>query len=883
MQKEGLEFKPGLGYYEFTKPESISRGKRILLMKTETGEVFDGDNARKIAKLPENADGKVNPATLLGYRVFVQSTSSNRTLQSGTALLYDTKTGSAGNAKALADNMIKKRAAKVPGETRTFVKITIPILRAYLAKNNFLLDSLIPEQYHGRLEQDLSVVIIADENVGWGDDNAGCCSGLYKLVGFHTLPNGLTFLGIESSGDWEFPVFLIVYWDGNDLRGYVPKKGNVWNKTTNRAYGNDHTSDEEDLNEQAAKIHVKITHEEEDEERKLINDDMIQQDILEHFPSGDEPKPIDAKFISRFNPDTRVAIDTVARERLLELMLKYKEPFDATGFKKLLEGFDLKDEFLNQSDLKVALLRIEVDIPSQILTHLAKDDDANVRRAVAEHEQAPPEILAVLAKDEDYHVRGAVASNEGTPPETLTHLAGDAEDWVRYAVARHMNTTPETLARLAMDTETTVRRVVAQNQRKQSKALAHLAYDQDVLVRWYVAMNPDTPSDALIHLASDPMDMVRSMVNSNINKPAEASTRPVIMQDASTRERAADDERTPANTLAILARDKAMDVRRKVAMNPNAPLEALERLAGDKDSDVRVKVASNKNTPADVLTHLARDEKRYVRIAVAGNENTNLETLKQLIGEKINIEMLKALASNPNTDPINDEELIMERKSFLARNEKTPPDVLVTLSGDKDKYIRTIVANNTNTPPETLARLAEDEDPDVRKFVSSNPKTPIEVLARLPNDKYAYVLINLAWNPNTPSEALTRIAKEERVPNYLVSELREAIAHNHNTSSEILVRLVNDRAFSVREMLALNPNTPVDSLEILARELRIREILAVHPSTPKEFLARLVDDEAPSVRCSLAENPSTPDEIFVRLLNDKDGAVRAIANKVKRR
>ncbi len=86
----GLTFKPGRGFYEFTKPENISEGKQILLMKKETGEIYEGDIAREIAGLPTNADGKLNPASLPFYRVFVQSKSSNRNLLKGSTLIYNT-------------------------------------------------------------------------------------------------------------------------------------------------------------------------------------------------------------------------------------------------------------------------------------------------------------------------------------------------------------------------------------------------------------------------------------------------------------------------------------------------------------------------------------------------------------------------------------------------------------------------------------------------------------------------------------------------------------------------------------------------------------------------------------------------------------------------
>jgi len=58
-------------------------------------------------------------------------------------------------------------------------------------------------------------------------------------VGFEKLDNGLTFLGVTAGGDWEFPIFYIIYWDGTALRAYIPNKGNVYNRKTKSAYGND--------------------------------------------------------------------------------------------------------------------------------------------------------------------------------------------------------------------------------------------------------------------------------------------------------------------------------------------------------------------------------------------------------------------------------------------------------------------------------------------------------------------------------------------------------------------------------------------------------------------------------------------------------------------
>lgn len=59
------------------------------------------------------------------------------------------------------------------------------------------------------------------------------------LCGFRTLPNGLTFCGAIAGGDWEYPLFFIIYHDGTQLRSYIPIKGNMVNCDTLSAFGSE--------------------------------------------------------------------------------------------------------------------------------------------------------------------------------------------------------------------------------------------------------------------------------------------------------------------------------------------------------------------------------------------------------------------------------------------------------------------------------------------------------------------------------------------------------------------------------------------------------------------------------------------------------------------
>jgi len=89
------------------------------------------------------------------------------------------------------------------------------------------------------VEKDLDKIRFDTENIdieGWG---------AYRkdFLGYHTLPNKMPYLGVYSGGDWESPVYFIIYWDGKKLRGYIPEDGNLYNTDTKQAYGNDDEAD----------------------------------------------------------------------------------------------------------------------------------------------------------------------------------------------------------------------------------------------------------------------------------------------------------------------------------------------------------------------------------------------------------------------------------------------------------------------------------------------------------------------------------------------------------------------------------------------------------------------------------------------------------------
>ncbi len=124
--------------------------------------------------------------------------------------------------------------------SRHFAPITHEALRRKLttgAEN----EPLEPYELLERLGRDIKVKFDCEN---WVDTPSNHIEGMLGTV---TFSNGLTAIGISAGGDWEFPVYFIVYWDGKKLRGYVPTAGNPWNRKTKQAYGNDADADLADV------------------------------------------------------------------------------------------------------------------------------------------------------------------------------------------------------------------------------------------------------------------------------------------------------------------------------------------------------------------------------------------------------------------------------------------------------------------------------------------------------------------------------------------------------------------------------------------------------------------------------------------------------------
>lgn len=114
-----------------------------------------------------------------------------------------------------------------------------------------LADSLFGQDFN---ETDVRYNLIEEsanpQNVDFDTENANFEHDprLPGLCGWQKTLSGIPFLGATAGGDWECPVYFLIYWDDSDkqFKKLIPTRGNVVDWENNQAYYEDKEEAEED-------------------------------------------------------------------------------------------------------------------------------------------------------------------------------------------------------------------------------------------------------------------------------------------------------------------------------------------------------------------------------------------------------------------------------------------------------------------------------------------------------------------------------------------------------------------------------------------------------------------------------------------------------------
>ena len=189
----------------------------------------------------------------------------------------------------------------------------------------------------------------------------------------------------------------------------------------------------------------------------------------------------------------------------------------------------------------------------------------------------------------------------------------------------------------------------------------------------------------------------------------------------------------------------------------------------------RYDLNSDPNLPSDLLAKMARHENVKHRRVAASHANTKSSDLALLAKDEDS-----------------------EVRILALKNEKTPTHVLVTFSRDGNVALRIVVAANERLPLSTLAMMVSDDDVEVVYAIAGN--------RGVHND------------PALMSELYRRFGEEEQLDVERYEPFLQTLASLEGIETTILDELASHGNEVVREKVAGNASTSIDTLLALAMD-----------------------------------------------------------------
>ena len=268
------------------------------------------------------------------------------------------------------------------------------------------------------------------------------------------------------------------------------------------------------------------------------------------------------------------------------------------------------------------------------------------------------------------------------------------------------------------------------------------------------------------------------------------------------------------------------------ALNPNTSAARLWQLSGaaqEQPSPEQLAtaelVAKNPAAPGELLRALSATKRPAVQQAVALNPNTPLQVLLRLADAfplaLQNPALPLLLLENPN--PI--EQLPRSELRFV-RHPETPLLLLEQAISLNNEQVAMWVAQNPSLPPHILSGLAESPLHQVRQQIARHPKITHHLVEEWSQRQSLNAQITVALSPWATEEQLYRLADSES------ALLVEAIRQSDLLSNTLLRRMAVDGSRARRKIVAGLRYAPRDVLTKLAqdRAASVRQVVKNNPT-----------------------------------------------------
>ena len=549
----------------------------------------------------------------------------------------------------------------------------------------------------------------------------------------------------------------------------------------------------------------------------------------------------DVKRIIAAHPDTNQTI-------ISKFRIEDNEVKEAIKYRNLGDEW----KYLNKNEI-AEKIKTSIEIDEKILEFFSKSPENLIRGAVAFNPGVPKDILNKLKKENDKYIKQCIAYRD-LPNEWISE-----NDFQKVGKIKSTNVLDESVL----------------------KILSTSTYDE---IRVAVALHPDTTESILDTLKKDDSDDVKDAVAYR-ELPKEWKS----LDDDEKLQKIQNSEGLSPEIIDIFVKSNNWRIREALIENDKLELSLLKGLIYDNDSDVSSK-AQNKFLPVEWKN--------------IHEDNTKFEAL---IKKEIPIEILEILAGSPN-DKI---------KKFVANYEKTSNEILKILSKNQDydiseaaqnrllpqEWVNLLALENEkiiqklneeNISEEIYDILSESYNWQIKKIVALHNKTPIKCLEKLSHDNdgdikdaLLYRSLPKEWKTLEDYEKIEKLEIEDNVAQNILnilanshnSSLREAVAIHPNTSLEDLDNLEFDERSEVRDAILFR-NLPKEWRKISSSEkaekLRKYEGNFEFLAIDKETLETLSMAEDSEIKMALAVHPFIdPNSEIIRKLDfDEDSYVR---------
>lgn len=323
--------------------------------------------------------------------------------------------------------------------------------------------------------------------------------------------------------------------------------------------------------------------------------------------------------------------------------------------------------------------------------------------------------------------------------------------------------------------------------------------------------------------------------------------------------------------IQMVARSALEGRSRQSAPNPVAS-EAEITLADLANAEVPLKVIRR--------AQLSRDRKVRKRanelLKVLADARIARKPLNLAGSSTATLEELRQLVGHPSRrvrDRARDNPLLPENLRLSLETLPTSRDLDVEQMLELAQcglWVQRELLMRPGLPPEVFRAVAENGGAEV---VAVHPEAPQSLLHDLATKGSSHLRQLVAENPASSGNLLEILARNSSEDEFL----RVRVAAHPNLKPTLMTRFVQDDDWEVRESLSRNPNLSREAILTLAADHWNEEValyLARQHRLPVEVIERLMEWPNKKVRRLLASHPKTPGYILEELSLDEDTKVR---------